>query len=113
VDGQWEVAGDSVHPAVSGYDRLIAIGDVTWTDYEITVPVTIERVDPEGYDPPSYTPLVGLLMRWKGHTDVDGTQPPWGYNPLGGLACYRYFNDALGDRLFLLGNNDQTLSEDT
>ena len=40
VDGSWALDGDSVNIEF-GYDRLLAIGDESWTDYEVTVPITI------------------------------------------------------------------------
>lgn len=27
-----------------GYDRALGVGDVKWTDYEVTVPITILRL---------------------------------------------------------------------
>ena len=113
VDGKWIVQGTSLRPQVLGYDRTVAIGEMTWTDYEVTVPITIHAVDPAGYDPPSYTPLVGVLQHWQGHTAVDAGQPRRGYNPLGALACYRFSNDALADRLYVIGNDDRTIAQDT
>ncbi|MHC5183168.1 MAG: DUF1349 domain-containing protein, partial [Planctomycetota bacterium] len=83
VDGDWEILSGAAHTAQSGYDRLIAIGDVSWTDYEITAPITIHSFGGGGG--------VGFIMRWTGHTDVpiSGTQPKSGYLPLGEIAWYR------------------------
>jgi hypothetical protein len=39
VDGQWSVSPDGVRTASIGYDRLVAIGDQSWKDYEATIPV--------------------------------------------------------------------------
>ena len=43
VDGSWSLEGIGIRPVITGYDRLIAIGDVdpTWKDYEVTVPITL------------------------------------------------------------------------
>lgn len=41
VDGQWAVQGGVLRPLTLHYDRLVAIGDMSWTDYEVTVPLTI------------------------------------------------------------------------
>jgi uncharacterized repeat protein (TIGR02543 family) len=110
VDGLWTLEADSIRPAELGYDRLVAIGDVSWDDYEVTVPITIN-----GTDPLSSGPGVGILMRWTGHTDdpISDWQPKSGYLPLGALGMYRWKNDALGDRLQLMGNGAIIVAEDT
>ncbi|MFA5423311.1 MAG: DUF1349 domain-containing protein [Phycisphaerae bacterium] len=81
VDGNWAIQGDSVRTQTPGYDRLIAIGDITWTDYEVLVPVTIHAMNGGA---------AGVLFRWHGHTDVpiSGTQPKSGYFPLGAITWY-------------------------
>jgi len=48
------------------YDRLIAMGDMTWDDYEVTVPITMHGIAPSGYASSSNNPIVGILMRWTG-----------------------------------------------
>jgi len=106
VDGQWRIEGGNVRSLDVGYDRLLAIGDTTWTDYEVTVPITIHSVDPLGYLPPSYTPGIGIVLRWNGHTDFlePGSQPTIGYWPLGGVAEFVYHVDQCGPRFQLYGN---------
>ncbi len=93
VDGLWGLEEGSVRPVRTGYDRLLAIGDVTWTDYEVTAPITIHEIDMyRGLRPNSGGPGVGLLVRWQGHWDAAGdlaTQPRWVYYPLGALGWYR------------------------
>jgi uncharacterized repeat protein (TIGR02543 family) len=92
VDGLWELTDGAVRTAVTGYDRLIALGDVAWSDYEVTVPVTIhDRTTEFG---------VGILLRWNGHTDSPHLtdQPKSGYWPLGMLCWLQY------DRMQMLGN---------
>jgi hypothetical protein len=102
VDGQWVLEGSGVRDVDFGYDRLLAIGDTTWTDYEVTVPVTIHSINADGYNPTSGQPVVGLFLRWRGHTDdpVSGWQPKSGWNPSGALGMYA-FNavSAGGERL--------------
>jgi hypothetical protein len=74
-----------------GYDRVIAIGDTTWQDYEITAKLSISGFDSSAtaYDPPSNGPAMAFLMRWKGHTDspIANPQPKEGYLPLGAFAA--------------------------
>ena len=117
VDGLWTLEADSIHPAVLGYDRLVAIGDVdvSWDDYEVTVPITIHGIDPAGYQPPSNGPSVGILMRWTGHTDspISGWQPKSGWWPLGAIGMYRWKHGTPGDRLQIMGNRGIIVANDT
>ncbi len=92
VDGSWYLTGGGLRTEQIGYDRLVAIGDRTWTNYEVLVPITIHSVDPAGYTPTSGCPVVGIFFRWTGHTDdpVSGWQPKSGWNPCGLLGMYAY-----------------------
>jgi len=98
VDGRWAIEGSGVHPLDLGYDRLIAIGDTTWTDYEVTVPITIHSIDAGGYNVISGRPVVGVFVRWVGHTDdpISGWQPLSGWNPSGALGMYAFNTTAQG-----------------
>jgi len=85
VDGKWSLGSDGVRVVEPGYDRLIAIGDLDWVDYEATVEFTLNApADPED------APIVGLAMRWTGHFDWDGSQPRSGWHPLGALFAYTW-----------------------
>jgi regulation of enolase protein 1 (concanavalin A-like superfamily) len=111
VDGLWHLDGATVRPTILAYDRLIAIGDATWDDYEVLVPITPYSLDPAGYAAPSYGPGVGVLLRWPGHTN-DGHQPWEGVYPLGALGMYRWTTSANQWQMF--GNNGvllQTVTE--
>ncbi len=88
VDGLWKMDREGIRPAKLWYDRTLAIGDVFWTDYEVTVPVTIHGFDPAAYNPISTGPMVGIGLRWKGHYAWDGSQPRYGGWPLGALCLY-------------------------
>jgi len=93
VDGLWEIEGGAVRSVRIGYDRLLAMGDLDWTDYEVTVPITIHSFDPIVWDPGVIGPsaAVGVLMRWQGHTDDRGTQPfDWPF-PFGAICWYRIY----------------------
>lgn len=91
VDGRWQLTPAGVRPLDTGYDRLIAIGDRTWTDYEVTLPVTVHSIDHLNGDPsPSNGPVVGLGLRWQGHTQISGEQPRRGFWPAGAYAWYRW-----------------------
>ena len=102
IDGLWQIQGSTVRPLVLAYDRLIAIGDQTWTDYEVLVPITPTAIDPNGYASPSNGPGIGVLLRWPGHT-FDGHQPWEGVYPLGALGMYRWQTTQNEWQLF--GNN--------
>ncbi|MCK5505166.1 MAG: fibronectin type III domain-containing protein, partial [Thermodesulfovibrionia bacterium] len=96
VDGQWTLEPDSVKPVVLGYDRLIAIGDIAWTDYEVTVPITIHGIDLYGFEGVNYRPGIGFILRWPGHSDWGDYQPNWGYIPVGGGPWYSFSLDGSG-----------------
>jgi hypothetical protein len=116
LTGKWDFANGSVRTNQVGYDRMIAIGDMGWRDYEVQVNVTINSIDEtNGFIPPSYSPGVGLLLRWTGHTDEPYSsvgqycdQPKCGYLPYGGIGWIRWAKIAEGEYetgLELLVNN--------
>jgi len=134
VDGLWELDENSVRPVVPGYDRLLAIGDYSWTDYELTVPITIHDFDPTGFRYPSYGPGVGILLRWNGHYhwkrepsrhgwwplrsvrrwlghDDWTDRPRWGWWPFGALGWYRW-QRGKGYRVHLIGNAAIPIAEE-
>lgn len=100
VDGLWGLNREqsTIRTLATGYDRLVAIGDVAWTDYEVEVPITI-------HERRTSSSLVGLVLRWQGHYHWSGSPPRWGWWPLGAMAFYGSSSDALE----LLGNDNQTL----
>ncbi len=112
VDGAWELTPQGLRTSEPGYDRLVAIGDMEWTDYEVTVPVTLHSVDYSGYDAPSYGPGLGLLMRWDGHYKWDDRQPNWGFEPLGSIGWYRWDPDGT-ERLSLTNGAGNTAVSDS
>jgi hypothetical protein len=115
VDGLWSITGDGLRPLATGYDRFVAVGEGTWDDYEVTVPVTIHRFDSAGYAPPSNGGGVGFALRWPGHSDspapLAGRQPKTGYLPLGALGWYTYSTGREG--LVIVGNNAAVVAQDT
>ena len=122
VDGRWVLEGDSVRTAQIGYDRTLAIGDMTWDNYELTVPVTVHGIDPVCINNSSDcrgSPAVHLVARWVGHYDEDTSQPEIGYKPIGGAVSYRYNNLSIAcstslcsGSLIVRGNQWQTLVSD-
>jgi regulation of enolase protein 1 (concanavalin A-like superfamily) len=89
VDGKWAIEGDKLITEEVGYDRLVAIGDETWKDYEVTVPITVKSLEQAALQS---GPGVGLLMRWQGHNqDPDNPQQPRkDFMRVGGIGWYRW-----------------------
>ncbi len=81
VDGLWELTADGIKTKETGYDRTIAIGDLTWPtdDYEVTVPFTLHS-DFSG---------VGFAVGWQGH---EGSSSPGKEWPLQALVWIRGSN---------------------
>ena len=97
VDGLWELEDDAamgpvVRNTVPGYDRLIAIGDIAWTDYEVEAPMRINSLNPVYASPSNPGPSIGYLLRWIGHQPT-GTQPNWGFVPFGAIGVYQYYEN--------------------
>jgi hypothetical protein len=90
VDGRWEIADGRLRIREMGYDRVVALGDQSWQDYEITVPITIHQFNPEGFASPSNGQGVGVVLRWIGHANWDDSQPEWGYYPIGAIGWYNW-----------------------
>ncbi len=107
VDGNWMISGGSARPvssAATGFDRLIAIGDMSWRDYTVTVPVTVHSKED------NKSPGVGMIVRWWGHFDNGtGRQPFVGWRRLGAMAWYRYDKVTATEGLQLLGDGGTTL----
>ncbi|MBV9181946.1 MAG: hypothetical protein JO356_11600, partial [Acidobacteria bacterium] len=87
VDGKWKIEPDgSVRTMQVGYDRLIALGDMSaWTDYEVMAEVTANTFDCHDIG-------VGLVVGWKGHTrednGVDKLDQPRVGHPFPGLGWF-------------------------
>ena len=83
VDGLWLNTPKGVRTVNPGFDRLINLGDINATDYEVTVPITIHHLE---YDQPGVFPAAGLLVNWQGHQDTDNFQPHTTWWPLGAIG---------------------------
>lgn len=105
VDGQWVIESGKARTTVMGFDRLIAIGDISWRDYTVTVPITINNLVL------NKNPGIGVMVRWQGHFDAgNGLQPVAGWRRLGALAWYRYEKGTPPtEGLQLLGNGGRDL----
>jgi hypothetical protein len=106
VDGLWTLTPGGLRPAEVGYDRGVAIGDITWADYEVVVPITLHSIDSDGFDYPSDGPGLGMLLHWLGHSDdpVPGWQPKAGWEPFGAIGWWRWPTDTSSAQLEFLGS---------
>ena len=91
VDGKWEIEGDTVRTVEVGYDRVLAIGDRSYENYEIVFPFILHGIDKEGaYNSVSGTPGLGMTVGWTGHYAVGNDTPFWGYWPSTGEAALKW-----------------------
>ena len=95
VDGLWLLndSGIRIAPGYVGYDRTIALGDSSWSSYEILLSFTVNGVDSSAYESPeSVSPGFGVILHWNGHTDtpVDCGQPRCGWFPVGAINWYSF-----------------------
>lgn len=89
VDGHWEVIESGVRTKHKYYDRILAIGDTTWENYEVTTSVIFHDYTPPVKGPPTYNVShVAIATRWPGH-DADSLQPNRKWHPLGATAEFR------------------------
>lgn len=80
VDGRWNLTSAGPRTAITGYDRVIALGQRTWTEYEVTVPITVHEWPSAGDGG------VGIIARWDGHS---GAYPlPSGWSDMGAYGYY-------------------------
>jgi hypothetical protein len=114
VDGLWRVEDNGIRPAQLWYDRIVAMGDLTWADYEVTVPVTIHAFDPAAYkNPNSSGPMVGLVLHWKGHYDSwTMSQPRYVAWPFGALCLYGWRVDPRKSEFRLEIQSDKSIATD-
>jgi LmbE family N-acetylglucosaminyl deacetylase len=80
LEGEWRYENGGVRPVSTGFDRALLIGDRGWTDYEVTLPMTIHSFDASSSDAG-----IGIGLGWQGHTAWG--QPRVGH-PTGGLCLY-------------------------
>lgn len=93
VDGKWELTPQGIRSVEPYYDRVLALGDSSWRDYEVCTTVTFH-----GFTPPDTIPNTtgvthaAIALRWPGH-DPDGKQPTVKWYPLGATAEFRLTGD--------------------
>ena len=90
VDGKWKLETDGIRVVEPYYDRVIALGDSSWTDYEVTAQVIFHGFRQPHKDTDGGAGVIhaAIAMRWPGH-DEDGLQPCVKWYPLGATAEFR------------------------
>jgi hypothetical protein len=89
VDGKWEITPSGVRTVEMYYDRVLAFGDASWTDYEVETSVIFHDYTPPVKGPPTYNVShVAIASRWPGH-DRDSLQPDRKWYPLGATSEFR------------------------
>lgn len=96
ADGRWALTPHGISPQEIGYDRTVTFGEMTWKDYEVTVPITVHSINASCYAHPSWHAGVGIVLRWKGHSDWGSDswasgQPVHGPSPYGAITWYCLF----------------------
>ena len=113
IDGNWGLTVQGVRPLELGYDRLIGIGDLTWQDYEVTVPITLHSFR-DDINLTRYSPAIGFVMRWQGHYLWNpDRQPAYGWYPLGALGQYVLTDGGARRELQILNNTVPIASDPT
>ncbi len=94
VDGKWQWDANGIRPVELGYDRMLALGDTSWTNYMITVPVTVHGFDEAAFNEKESGNHAGISvdLRWLGHSNdpVVCAPPHCGWNPVGDFNKYFY-----------------------
>ncbi len=94
VDGRWRLDKDGVRTADPYYDRVLAFGDMSWTDYAVTAEVIFHDFPgPQAGGGPGFgVNHAGITLRWRGHDD-DGRQPHIAWYPLGAATEFTLQKD--------------------
>jgi hypothetical protein len=93
VDGHWRLEANGARTIIPYYDRVLSMGDTSWTDYETTVSLTVHSFTPSAPGPPTYNVThMGIAMRWRGHHS-DGLQPRRRWYPLGAQGEFLFNKD--------------------
>jgi hypothetical protein len=135
VDGRWQVGPAGLRPLEIGYDRAVALGDMSWRDVEVSLWFVIHALDETITGYPSFSPGFGVALRWQGHSDwsrpraprlwralrrwwrnlpelgAAAEQPRRGWWPVGARGWYG-MQPGLGYRLSIVGNADQVLARE-
>ncbi len=93
VDGKWRLTSEGIYTENAYYDRIVALGDSTWKDYEVMVDVKFHGFTSPVPEPPVYgVSHAAIALRWPGH-DPDQHQPHVKWYPLGATCEFRLFDN--------------------
>jgi hypothetical protein len=93
IDGKWKKTKDGIRSIERYYDRVIAFGDSSWRDYEVTTTLAVHALTPPEQNGNSTNVThAAIALRWPGH-DPDGRQPTVKWYPLGATAEFRLGGD--------------------
>ena len=107
IDGNWALTGEGLRTMDPYYDRFVAFGDVTWTDYDARVEATLHGFTPSGSGPPTYgVTHFGLALRWQGH-HADEHQPMRKWFPFGAQGEFLLQQDPGENRWRILFGMDR------
>lgn len=109
LDGRWEQERDGLRTRQVGYDRMLCVGDSTWRDVDVRLCFTVHAYpdDPMLAELPNCGSLVGVMLRWYGHTNWHDLVPYRGYRPFGIMAMHGHAFS--GATRFGLYKNDDVL----
>ncbi|MCA9130832.1 MAG: hypothetical protein KDB22_27295 [Planctomycetales bacterium] len=111
VDGHWRLTPEGVRTVGHYYDRVLAIGDESWRDYEVRTRVKIHALTgPKSGGNTTNVTHCAIALRWPGH-DADGNQPSVKWYPLGATAEFRLGSDLSECRWRIFDGNRQTHRE--
>jgi len=115
VDGLWKLTEQGVRVVEPYYDRVLAIGDMSWTDYEVTVPVTFHGfLKPGPTDGGRLVVHAAIAVRWPGHTKgPKPTQPITQWYPLGATAEFMIQEHPRECRWRILGGGSKKAQENS
>ncbi len=112
VDGQWELTKDGIHILDKYYDRVLAIGDSTWENYEIETSVIFHGVSELAPGPPIFNVChVAIASRWPGH-DTDDHQPNRKWFPLGATSEFTV-NENLDSCVWRIFDGEHFMAKDS
>lgn len=93
VDGHWRLTDEGIRTSLRYYDRVLAVGDQSWKDYEVTTTVKVHQLTGPGTAAnKTGVTHAAIALRWPGH-DADGKQPSVKWFPLGATAEFRLGSD--------------------
>ena len=114
VDGLWTLTEDGIKVVEPYYDRVIAFGDQSWRNYEVTVPVTFHgmRHPVKGTDGGAGVIHAAIAVNWPGH-DEDNRQPHVKWYPLGATAEFRLEPELRNCSWRILGGAGKVVEEES